>query len=310
MFNLNEFITKLANELEIKDIDFKTASKYYLANLKPLVRPSTYKFKQGHIKNIISYLDEHKIENCSQLNNDFFNEYVLYFQTRNVKNVTINKRIMIIKQILDHANNISLINFNYLKETKKLKEVQPKKNILTISEIIKLQQYAYSLTHDPVELRNQLIILLLITTGIRRTELSLLKKKNINFNDNSIFLDHTKTGETRYIYFDQYIKQLMKKIITTNDSEYIIVESRNNKEPFNADNITKLLTKIKRKLGFSSLSPHILRHTFATHLLKNGANIESVRILMGHANIKTTQIYLHLDENTVRNDFYKYKIKN
>ena len=166
------------------------------------------------------------------------------------------------------------------------------------------------LSKDSVELRNQLIILLLITTGIRRTELSLLKKKNINFNDNSIFLDHTKTGETRYIYFDEYIKQLLKNIIKQNDSEYIIVESRDNKEPFNADNITKLLTKIKRKLGFEALSPHILRHTFATTLLKNGANIESVRILMGHANIKTTQIYLHLDEKTVRNDFFQYKIKN
>ena len=161
-----------------------------------------------------------------------------------------------------------------------------------------------------MKLSHQLMIYLLIGTGIRRNELVNIKISNINFKTKSIYLEFTKSGKPRYCYFNDKIEQLILKQIENNRSiknPYLFALGDGH---ISKQSVTSMLFKLKKDLNIDVLSSHKFRHLYATQLLKNGADIFTVKELLGHANLKMTQRYLDFTNEEIKENNFKYNPLN
>ena len=147
-------------------------------------------------------------------------------------------------------------------------------------------------------IRNQFIIELFYTTGIRRAELINLNLNSINTNQKTIRVIGKRNKERIIPVLDctlslySVYKSLRNELTLINNKEMLILSKTGNKvsESFVYRLINDYFSTVSKK---EKKSPHVLRHSFATHLLNNGADLNSVKELLGHASLSSTQIYTH-----------------
>ena len=161
-------------------------------------------------------------------------------------------------------------------------------------------------TEDALGKRDLALLELLYATGIRVSECSGLQLKDIDFSLETILV-HGKGKKDRYVPFGKYAKAALHTYISNARSElakkqkhdYVFVNYRG--EPLTARGIRYILGNlINHACKDGHLHPHMLRHSFATHLLNNGADLRSVQELLGHSNISSTQIYTHVTKEQLR----------
>ncbi|AAL81992.1 recombinase XerC [Pyrococcus furiosus DSM 3638] len=143
------------------------------------------------------------------------------------------------------------------------------------------------------KIRDRLIVLLLYGTGLRVSELCNLKIEDINFEKGFLTVRGGKGGKDRTIPIPQPLLTEIKNYLRrrTDDSPYLFVESRRkNKEKLSPKTVWRILKEYGRKAGIK-VTPHQLRHSFATHMLERGIDIRIIQELLGHASLSTTQIY-------------------
>ncbi len=148
--------------------------------------------------------------------------------------------------------------------------------------------------------RDKAILATLYGTGLRVTELITLKTKDIKLSENQ-FSVIWKGSKLRSVFLTQDAKEKLKKYILSrgDDSEYLFISLSGNSywEPLSRNSIESLVKKYAELVGITEkVTPHTLRHSFATSLLRRGADIRSVQALLGHSSIQTTQIYTHVDD--------------
>ena len=149
-------------------------------------------------------------------------------------------------------------------------------------------------------LRDKAILATLFGTGLRVTELITLKTKDIKLNENQ-FSVIGKGSKLRSVFLTQDAKEKLKKYILSrwDDSEYLFISLSPNSygEPLSRNSVESLVKKYAELVWITEkVTPHTLRHSFATTLLRRGADIRSVQALLGHSSIQTTQIYTHVDD--------------
>lgn len=158
---------------------------------------------------------------------------------------------------------------------------------------------------DPILERDRLIIEILYSTGIRVSELINIKLSDINFYNNEIKILGKGSKERIVIFNDtcrdalnKFIKEGRKKLYKK-DSEYLFI-GRNNGH-ISSKYVRDIINKIKVKAGIDGkISPHVFRHTFATDMLNNGADLVSVKDLLGHESLNTTSIYTHVTNEQIK----------
>ena len=121
---------------------------------------------------------------------------------------------------------------------------------------------------------------------------------DINYNKNRIYLVDTKSGTGRYCFFDPSLKPLIYAV-GSNNKTYLFEDNYGNHISYNS--ISMILKRISKQLNMPNLSPHKLRHTYATTLLKNGVNIGALRLLMGHSSLSVTHRYLDFTSDELEN---------
>ena len=145
--------------------------------------------------------------------------------------------------------------------------------------------------------------------GLRVSELVNLKVSNIDF-DECIIRVFGKGSKERIVPINNsalnalktYINDYRNYLLKTNDSDYVFIN--NLSKPITRQGFFKILKKICEENGINKhVSPHTLRHSFATHLLNNGADLRVIQELLGHTNLTTTQIYSHISNEKVKNDY-------
>ena len=159
--------------------------------------------------------------------------------------------------------------------------------------------------------RDDLIIELMYATGVRVSELVNIKLDDIDFETNSIRI-LGKGSYMRTVYFGEYARDaifkymngLRIKLLNGKESEYLFLNKNGNN--ITTRGIQKIIDKIVSETDVKTkVSPHTLRHTFATHLLDNGCDLRSVQELLGHKNINTTEVYTHVTSERLKDVYFK-----
>ena len=227
------------------------------------------------------------------------------------------------KKSISQARSISAIKsfFNYLIfegyikdspisniESPKQEKKLPK--VLTENEIKKLIN-SIDLNHDFGQ-RNKTIIEILYGTGIRVSELINLKLSNIFFKENIIKVIG-KGNKERLVPLGEIASNQMK--IYINNRNRLKIDSKSSDILFlnrygrglTRSMIFKIISDASKRIGLDKkISPHTLRHSFATHLIKNGADLRTIQLILGHESITTTEIYTHLDTLHLEEVLKKY----
>ena len=265
------------------------------------------------IKSLINFINEKKLKiTPKECNNDIIKEF-LYNKSPNVKSSSQSRRISGLKSF-----------FNFLMFEKKIK-ISPIENIespkigrtlpetLSIKEIEMLIE-SIDLTH-PQGARNRAIIETLYGSGLRVSELINLKISDLYF-DEDLILINGKGNKQRLVPMGNMSKKQIKiyisdhrkiKDIKYRDTLFLNRNGRNISRVmiFNIVNELAKKNNIKKKI-----SPHTFRHSFATHILENGADLRTIQQMMGHENITTTEIYMHLDSKHLLAELEKFHPRN
>ncbi len=197
------------------------------------------------------------------------------------------------------SHNLSTIIFFFQKIlNQKINIPHPKRNktipkVLNKEEIKKLIEVTKNIKH-------KLIIKLLYGCGFRVSEIVNLKKSDFNFNENLIHIKLAKGKKDRFVKIPEILKQNLIDYSKLNNSEIFFSSAKGGK--LTTKTIQKIIKNSSKKANIKkNISPHTLRHSFATHLLESGVDIRIIQKLLGHSDIKTTQIYLKVSNQSIKN---------
>lgn len=223
--------------------------------------------------------------------------WIVELSEKKVSNRTINRKIASLKAYFKFLQKIEVLELNPLVKHKALKT--SRKIEIPFSEVEMLNVLSKIEYSDDFEgSRDQLIIHVLYATGMRRAELIGLKLSDVDLGTMTIKVLGKRKKE-RYIpmlsetksKFDAYLKK-RKTLVEIKDDHFVFLTESGNK--LYETLVYRLINKYFRKVSSKvKISPHILRHTFATHLLNEGADLNSVKELLGHSSLASTQVYTH-----------------
>lgn len=235
--------------------------------------------------------------NLLEISYTYIRSWIVSLADKKISNRSINRKIASLKAFYKFLLKIKQIKNSPLQQHQALKTEQKLQIPFSEAETQAIQHtFEEATTFE--EFRNQVIIELFYTTGIRRAELINLELININFENNSIKVVGKRNKE-RIIPLLNIVGKTIKsylverqKIEIIEDKKLLILSQKGKKisESFVYRLINTYFSTVSKK---TKKSPHVLRHTFATHLLNNGANLSAVKELLGHSSLASTQVYTH-----------------
>lgn len=219
---------------------------------------------------------------------------------------SINRHIVSIKNYFKFLEKNNSIKSNPCDEITGLKTPKKLPKVLSEDDINKLLDIELN---DAFSYRNKAMLELMYSSGLRVSELLNLEVNNIDFNMNLVRV-FGKGSKERIVpiddiatkYLSEYISIYRNTLLRNKESDLLFLNSRGDK--LTRQGFFKILKTIAREKGIKKeLSPHTLRHSFATHLLNHGADLRSIQTMLGHENIETTQIYTHVSDNYIKENY-------
>ena len=279
----------------------------YLDYLRNIKRYSEFTV-ENYVRDLNSfkkYLDDDG--ELSYLNVDKYQirDYIsLKMQNNSLKNRSLNRHLSSLRGFYSYLVDNKKIEANPFSVIRSLKVEKKLPSVLSESQIKELYQYKTS-KDDLLDYRNQLMIRLILDSGLRLSELINLTLNNINFEDNMLLI-RGKGNKDRFTFFTNETKEMFVYYLETirnkliNEDTNIVFLSKQGL-PINKRTFEKMLLKIKLRDSSINLHPHLLRHTFATRLLEEGADLRMVQELLGHESLSTTQIYTNISDTKLQN---------
>ena len=252
----------------------------------------------------LEYINDNNIKKYKDVTYDDIRLYITYLHSLNYTNKTISRHISALRSFFKYLKVNNYIDNNpcILVSNPKLDKKLPK--YLNFEETEKLLN-AYE-TKSVIGIRNSLILEIIYSTGIRVSELVNIKLNDISLGNKQIKI-LGKGNKERIVFFGSKCLNLINLYLNKsynnlniNNLDYLILSKTGKK--INDREIRKIIDDAALIAGINlKISPHVLRHTFATHMLIDGSDLRSVQELLGHENLSTTQIYTHLTNEKIRN---------
>lgn len=249
------------------------------------------------------YLSSLKI-NYLKVDKDIIREYLKVLGNSNYKSSSINRILSSLKNYYEYLEYKHLIEYNPLKDLNRPKKEKRLPNFINNNDYEKIIKKSLERT-DFIGRRNTLLLELLYSSGIRISEALNIKIKDINMSDKSIRI-LGKGSKMRIVYFGEYAKEYLEEYLKVRNSslEYLFLNKHNTLlTRRGAEYIISNL--VKTSLLKKKVTPHTFRHSYATEMLNNGADIRSVQELLGHSSLSTTGIYTHVTNEVVRREYLK-----
>ena len=258
---------------------------------------------------LINYKDD--LIELHDFNTDLINinevivrEYLEYLYSKGLNRNTISRKLSAIRSFYNYLLQNNIVKTNYFKEISNPKKNKTLPKYAKDNDLEKMFN-SFDIT-KPLEQRNSLILEMLYATGIRVSELTNIKLNNIDKYNNSIKI-LGKGSKERIVFYGSfcedrlnlYLSEGRKLILKNKKCDYLLINKSGNK--LSERYIRKMIDNVVTKCEIEyHISPHTLRHTFATDMLNAGADLVSVKELLGHSNLNTTSIYTHVSNEQIK----------
>ena len=255
---------------------------------------------QRDLRKLAVFLKEHGIEKPEQMNATVLNSYLLYLEREHFSPATISRSIAAIHMFCQYACQEGIM------VSDPSKALQPPKVERKMPEILSIAEVDLLLRQPKTD---KAMLEMLYATGIRVSELIHLKTQDVNLMMGYITCRDEKErivpfGGPAKKALEQYLGSARAALMHGREDDVLFVNCSGG--PMSRQGFWKILKSYAKSAGITAdITPHTLRHSFATHLLQNGADLKSVQEMMGHADISTTQMYLHLGVNKIRDVYRK-----
>lgn len=262
----------------------------------------------SYILDIIKFYEWNNNSDITYMSKKQILEYISYLRSY-LNEKSINRHISSLKGFYLYLVDNNVIRESPLEEIYSLKTKKTLPKYLSVEEVDKLLNINLK---TPFDYRNKAMLEVMYATGLRVSELVGLCFSNIDF-ENSLIRVNGKgkkdrivpLGEIAQYYLKIYINDYRSKLLNKNNYDLIFLN--NHGKPISRQGFNFILNNIRKEVKIDKdITPHTLRHSFATHLLERGADIRSIQEMLGHENISTTNIYTYVVNNVLRENYDTY----
>lgn len=256
----------------------------------------------------LEYLKESKI-NYKDVNCEVIRTYLKYLDEAKYKSSSINRLLSSLNDYYNYLVKMKYVKYNYFKDINRPRKEKKLPNFINYEEYMTLIKQIEKEENEFLRTRNLLFLEILFDTGLRVSEAVNIKLSDINKNECSIRV-LGKGKKERIVYFGEYALSYLNDYMNIR----VGINSLDKNYLFLNKNYTKLTRRgaeylinsvTKQALLKQKVTPHTLRHSFATEMLNNGCDIRSVQELLGHKSLSTTGIYTHVTNEVVRTEYLK-----
>ncbi len=279
----------------------------YMHNEKRTSENTEMSYRRDLMK-VQHYMQEQGIAEINKISETNLNSYILYLEKNHFSAATISRNIASLKAFYHYMFQKGIIKEDVSQRLKAPKIEKRIPEILSTADVIKLLEQPKGDT--PKEIRDKAMLELLYATGIRVTELITLKVSDINLKLGYIVCKDT--SKERVIPFGKEAKKALSRYLEgvrdamIDDPKSIYLFANCSGKPMSRQGFWKLIKAYAGKAGIKAdITPHTLRHSFAAHLVENGADLRSVQEMLGHSDISTTQVYANMQHNRIRETYDK-----
>lgn len=267
-------------------------------SLEKKYSPHTVKAYENDISEFTAFCEEvYELDSIDDVDYNLIRSWIVSLVEQQLSNRSINRKIASLKAYYKFLLSVERIKVSPLAKHKALKTSKKVEIPFSEAEMERLLNQI-QFEDDFKGIRNKLIIELLYTTGIRRAELINLKIKDVDTGGRTMKVLGKRSKERIVPLLPSVVKlflryfELREKLSEIKSTDRVFLSESGNKiyETLVYRIINEYLSKVSSKV---KKSPHILRHTFATHLLNKGADLNSVKELLGHSSLASTQVYTH-----------------
>ncbi len=258
---------------------------------------------------LYKFLEYNKNKKINNINTNDLKEYIKWINQNGLNEKSISRNISCLKSFYKFLTIEKIIKYNPMEAIPmpKLKKGLP--NILSEEEVLNLLDIELN---DNFSYRNKAMLELMYSSGLRVSELVNLKLQDIDLSQDivRIFGKGSKEriipiGDYAKEYLEKYIYEYRSSMLKKKNSDYLFLNNHGNQ--MTRQGFFKIIKKIAESKDIKKeLSPHTLRHSFASHLLKYGADLRTIQELLGHSDISTTQIYTHITNEELKGNYETY----
>jgi integrase/recombinase XerD len=279
----------------------------YLHNIKHTSNNTELSYKRDLAK-VEHFMASRGITEVDSITKQDLIDYVKYLEDNHFAAATVSRNIASLKAFYHFMVTEKMVREDLSEDLKAPKIQKKMPAIMTPDEVVRLLEQP--LGDSPKEIRDKAMLELLYATGIRVTELITLKVSDVNMQMNVILCkDRNKErvipfGTAAKNALTRYLDGTRATMLENKASDVLFVNCSG--QPMSRQGFWKLIKYYAKKADIQAdITPHTLRHSFAAHLVENGADLRSVQEMLGHSDISTTQIYANLNHNHIREVYAK-----
>lgn len=282
---------------------------HYLIVEKGLSKNTIEAYSHG-LNRFLNYLRGKGTEEVREISKLDIREFLLFLKRKGLSSKTLARNLVSIRVFLRFLTEESILSAN------PAEEIESPKTAKTLPEILSLEEVETLLEQPdpqiPQGMRDRAMLEMLYATGMRVSELTRLQVNHVHL-DAGYVLVYGKGSKERIVpigneaieWARRYMGETRERLLKKRESPFLFV-NRSGK-PMSRQYFWKSIKAYGRRAGIRKrITPHLLRHSFASHLLERGADLRSVQLMLGHADISTTQIYTHVTGERLKKIHQRY----